>query len=53
MDVEFSSAKKNRGWMSGLPTNSPCALFGTVKTVPSLCEMDQKGPCVGCLKLMK
>ena len=27
--------------------------FGTVKIVPGLCEMDQKRPCVGCLKLMK
>ena len=34
MDVEFSSAKKNRGWMSGLPTDNPRALFGTIKTVP-------------------
>ena len=31
MDVEFSSAKKNRGWMSGLPTDSPRALFWDCK----------------------
>ena len=31
MDVEFSYAKKNRGWMSGLPTNSPRALFWDCK----------------------
>ena len=24
--------------------------FGTVKTVPSLCEMDKNCPCVVCLK---
>ena len=34
----------------GQPTSS---VLGLLKTVPSLCEMDQKRPCVGCLKLMK
>ena len=34
----------------GQPT---CSVLGLLKTVPGLCEMDQKGPCVGCLKLMK
>ena len=50
MDVEFSSTKKNRGWMSGLPTDSPHALFfGRLKTVLSLCELDQNCPYVACL----
>ena len=30
-----------------------CSVLGRLKTVPGLCEMDQKRPCVGCLKLMK
>ena len=34
MDVEFSSAKKNQGWMSGLPTESPRALFRNCKNSP-------------------
>ena len=34
MDVEFSSVKKNRGWMSGLPTDSPRALFWDCKNSP-------------------
>ena len=31
MDVEFSYVKKNRGWMSGLPTDSPLVLFWDCK----------------------
>ena len=31
IDVEFSSVKKNRGWMSGLPTDNPLALFWDCK----------------------
>ena len=34
----------------GQPT---CSVLGLLKTVPGLCEIDQKCPCVGCLKLMK
>ena len=34
----------------GQPT---CSVLGLLKTVLGLCEMDQKRPCVGCLKLMK
>ena len=51
MDVEFSSAKKNRGWMSGLPTDSPRALFWDCKNSPGLYEMDHKCPCVLALEL--
>ena len=28
-------------------------VLGLLKTVPGLCKLDQKLPCVGCLKLMK
>ena len=31
----------------GQPT---CSVFGTVKTVPGMCEMDKNCPCVVCLK---
>ena len=34
----------------GQPT---CSVLGLLKTVPGLCKLDQKSPCVGCLKLMK
>ena len=33
--------------------HATCSVLGLLKTVPGLCEMDQKRPCVGCLKLMK
>ena len=44
MDMEIGSAKKNRCWMSGLPTDNPLALFWDCKNNPSLYEMDQKCP---------
>ena len=34
----------------GQPT---CSVLGLLKKVPGLCKLDQKRPCVGCLKLMK
>ena len=37
----------------GCPWTAHLLCFGTVKTVSGLCEMDQKRPCVECLKLMK
>ena len=37
---------------SGLPMDSPLFCFRTVKTVPGLCELDQKRPCVVCMKLL-
>ena len=46
MAMEFGSAKKNRCWMSGLPTDSPLALFWDCKNSLSLYEMDHKSPCV-------
>ena len=33
----------------GQPT---CSVLGLFKTIPGLCKLDQKRPCVGCLKLM-
>ena len=53
MAMEFGFAKKNRCWMSGLPTDSPLALFCDCKNSPSLYELDQKRPCVVCLKLFE
>ena len=34
----------------GQPT---CSVLGLLKIVPGLCKLDQKRPCVECLKLMK
>ena len=34
----------------GQPT---CSVLELLKTVPGLCKLDQKRPCVGYLKLMK
>ena len=51
--MEFGSAKKNRCWMSELPTDSPLALFWDCKNSPSLYEMDHKRPCVLALKLFE
>ena len=53
MAMEFCSAKKNRCWMSGLPTDNPLALFWDCKNSPRLYEMDHKRPCVLALKLFK
>ena len=53
MTMEFGSAKKNRCWMSGLPTDNPLALFWDCKNSRSLYEMDQKRPYVVCMKLFE
>ena len=54
MAMDFRFTKWSRCWMSGLPVDSPLALFWDCKNSPSLCEMDQKNVhvlCVGnCLK---
>ena len=34
----------------GCPWTAHLLCFGTVKTVPGLCEMDKNCPCVVCLK---
>ena len=39
--------------MSGLPTDSPLALFWDCKNSPNLCEMDHKRPCVLALNLFE
>ena len=50
MGMEFGSTKRNRCRRSGLPVDSPHALFlGLLKTVPGLCELDQNRPYVVCL----
>ena len=54
MAKEIGFKKWSRGWTCGLPTDSPHALFlGLLKSVPGLCEMDQKRPCVKCRKLFE
>ena len=43
----------NQCLVSGLPTDSSLLCFGTVKNSPSLYELDQKRPCVMCMKLFE
>ena len=51
MAMEFGFTEWNRCFVFGLPTDSPLFCFGTVKNSPGLCELDQKRPCVVCMKL--
>ena len=53
MTMEFGSTKWNRCLVSGLPTDSPLLCFGTIKNSPGLYELDQKCPCVVCMKLFE
>ena len=53
MAMEIGFKKWNKCLMSGLPTNSTLALFWDYKNNPRLYEMDQKCPCVVCMKLLK
>ena len=53
MAMEFGSTKWNRRLVSGLPTDSPLLCFGTVKNNLDLYELDQKRPCVVCMKLFE
>ena len=53
MAMEFGSTKWSRRLVSELPTDSPLFCFGTVKNSPGLYELDQKRPCVVCLKLFE
>ena len=46
MRMEFGSTKRNRCRRSGLPVDSPLALFWDCKNSPNLYEMDHKCPCV-------
>ena len=51
ISMEFGSTKRNRCRRSGLPVDSPLALFWDYKNSPSLYEMDHKCPCVLELEL--
>ena len=53
MAMEIGFKKWNKCLMSGLPTDSPLALFWDCKNSPSLYEMDHKRPCVLALKLFE
>ena len=53
MAMEIGFKKWNKCLMSGLPMDSPLALFWDCKNSPSLCEMDHKRPCVLALKLFE
>ena len=53
MAMDFGSTKWNRCLVSGLPTNSPLLGFGTVRSSPGLHELDQKRPCVVCMKVLE
>ena len=53
MAMEFGSTKWNRCLMSGLPMDIPLLCFGTIKNSPGLYELDQKRPCVVCMKLFE
>ena len=44
--MEFGSTNRNRCRRSGLPVDSPHALFWDCKNSPSLYEIDHKCPCV-------
>ena len=50
MGMEFDSTKRNRCRKSGLPVDSPLALFWDYKNSPSVYEMDHKCPCVLALE---
>ena len=52
MGMEFGSIKRNRCMKSGLPVDSPLALFWDYKNSPSLHEIDHKCPCVLALELL-
>ena len=51
MGMEFGFTKRNQCWKSGLPVDSPLALFWDCKNSPNLYEMDHKCPCVLAFEL--
>ena len=53
MAMKLGSTKRNRCVVSGLPMDSPLLCFVTVKNSPDLYELDQKRPCVVCMKLFE
>ena len=52
MGMEFGFTKRNQCRKSGLPVDSPHALFWYCKNSPSLYEMNHKCPCVLALELL-
>ena len=52
MEIRFHQEEpmKEEWAARGQPT---CSVFGLLKTVPGLCEMDQKRPCVKYRKLFE
>ena len=53
MTIDIGFKKWNQCLMSGLPMDSPLLCFGTVKNSPDLYGLDQKRPCVVCMKLFE
>ena len=53
MAIDIGFKKWNQCLMSGLPTDSPLLCFGTIKNSPDLYELDQKLPCLVCMKLVE
>ena len=53
MAIDIGFKKWNKCVVSGLPTDSPPLCFGTVKNSLGLYELDQKRPCVVCMKLFE
>ena len=51
MGMEFGSTERNRCRKSGLPVDSPLALFWNCKNSLGLYEMDHKFSCVLALEL--
>ena len=53
MAMELGSTKWNRCLLSGLSTDSPLFYFEIAKNSPDLYDLDQKRPCVVCMKLFE
>ena len=53
MAIDIGFKKWNQCLTSGLPTDSLLLYFETVKNCPGSYELDQKGPCVVCMKLFE
>ena len=53
MAIDIGFKKWDQCLVSGLPTDSPLLYFGAVKNSLGLHELDQKRPCVVCMKLFE
>ena len=53
MAINIGFKKWSQCLMNGLPTDSPLLYFGTVKNSLGLYELDQKRPCVVCMKVFE